>query len=690
MTMTALLGHVLELDFGPENKSWHLDTIEDLFNARVSRNVPEKLQSVADNIQQQARNAEVLFIWTDCDREGEAIGAEVEYLCTQVNPRMEVWRARFSAMQDRPIHHAANNHDVLDRRQINAVRARSELDLRIGAAFTRLQTLLLRQYFHNREKVIISYGSCQFPTLGFVVDRYMAIKNFVSEEFWKIDMEYASESYEKGDGNSDTVKFNWKRGHLFDYWCAFVLYEKCYKNPMATVKSVQKKRVTKRKPLPLTTVELQKTANRALNISGDRIMQIAEDLYRSGLISYPRTETDEFDKNFEFMPLIQMQTNDRVWGNHAQFIRDGDFERPRNGGHNDKAHPPIHPTGYDQNLSGDQRRVYEFVVRRFLACCWKDAVGHETLVAAQITSELFDAKGLIITERNYLQVYPYDKWSTHTIPDFEEGQQFMPSSLFLNSGKTEAPKLLTEYDLIGLMEKNEIGTDATIAEHIKKILDRRYAYKTGQYFNPSTLGIALVLGYDEIGFETSLSKPFLRREMEADLKQICQGTKDSQRVLQQSIQRYGEMFQRTTNDFNKLRYSMDTYFDYGEYLQNVARNNTSNQNNGLTEGGENTSSGGGRGRGRGSRGRGSRGGNTGQGRGSGMRGGSTSRGRDRGRGRGRGSSSNRTDNSNIPNCECGLSAVERTVIKDGANKGRKFHTCSKPQNEQCGYFNFLD
>lgn len=63
------------------------------------------------------------------------------------------------------------------------------------------------------------------------------------------------------------------------------------------------------------------------------------------------------------------------------------------------------------------------------------------------------------------------------------------------------------------MEKNEIGTDATIADHIKKIQDRMYAYKENEYFHPTTLGIALILGYDEIGFETSLSKPFLRREV---------------------------------------------------------------------------------------------------------------------------------------------------------------------------------
>ena len=95
--------------------------------------------------------------------------------------------------------------------------------------------------------IYLCIGSCQFPTLGFVVDRYMTIKNFVSEEFWRIDMEYQPEQMEKNNENTNpAVKFNWKRGHLFDYWSSFVLYEKCYQNPMASVTRVQKKRVTKR------------------------------------------------------------------------------------------------------------------------------------------------------------------------------------------------------------------------------------------------------------------------------------------------------------------------------------------------------------------------------------------------------------------------------------------------------------
>ena len=154
-------------------------------------------------------------------------------------------------------------------------------------------------------------------------------------------------------------------------------------------------------------------------------------------------------------------------------LQQGGFNRPRNGKKNDKAHPPIHPTQYAGNLVGDEKRVYEFVTRRFLASCSKDAEGQETSIEVFCGGEYFSAtgkiiskdtshlanpfQGLIVLERNYLEVYPYDKWSGKYLPDFFEGEQFMPTVCELRDGQTTSPSLLTEADLVGLMDKNGIG-----------------------------------------------------------------------------------------------------------------------------------------------------------------------------------------------------------------------------------------
>lgn len=104
-------------------------------------------------------------------------------------------------------------------------------------------------------------------------------------------------------------------------------------------------------------------------------MKIAEKLYQSGFISYPRTETDSFQEGTDFNSLIQMQTNDSQWGNYAaSLLAEPDkFLPPRKGKNNDNSHPPIHPTKYTDSLNGKEKQLYEFIVRHFLACCSTDA-----------------------------------------------------------------------------------------------------------------------------------------------------------------------------------------------------------------------------------------------------------------------------------------------------------------------------
>lgn len=97
--MTALKGHLLELSFeGGINKSWYDYPLEDLFFTPVIKTVSNHLQPIADNLKSEVRRADVLFIWTDGDREGEAIGGDVADLCRSVKPNITVWRAHFSSM----------------------------------------------------------------------------------------------------------------------------------------------------------------------------------------------------------------------------------------------------------------------------------------------------------------------------------------------------------------------------------------------------------------------------------------------------------------------------------------------------------------------------------------------------------------------------------------------------------------
>jgi len=247
-------------------------------------------------------------------------------------------------------------------------------------------------------------------------------------------------------------------------------------------------------------------------------------------------------------------------------LLNGGFQWPRAGRHDDKAHPPIHPVNFvaDSQLKDEEKRVYEFVVRRFLACCSEDAKGELTTIDIEYGPEMFHTSGLLVLQRNYLDIYPYDKWeSSQQLPQYTVGETFIPTEANMTEGKTSPPGYLTEPELIALMDANGIGTDATMAEHIAKIKERNYvqtrkrsgaatggttegdsgatehAERSGRgrgrgrsrgganagttsgrgaggsvdEFIPTTLGVALIEGYENLEFETSLSKPFLRKEV---------------------------------------------------------------------------------------------------------------------------------------------------------------------------------
>lgn len=456
----------------------------------------------------------------------------------------------------------------MDERQVNAVAARIELDLRIGAAFTRLQTLELQNLSQRMKDQIVSYGSCQFPTLGFVVDRYLRVRNFKPENFWLIKLVHVREGI--------TVNFHWRRVHLFDRAAVTIIFEACLDAKLAKVTKMQKKPTSKWRPLPLTTVELQMQGSRFLRMTGQEIMSVAEKLYQKAFISYPRTETDQFPSEFGFETIIQRQTRGNPWGPYAQHLLDGGFRTPRSGRHNDQAHPPIHPVNFAalDALDVNERKVYEFVCRRFLACCSEDAKGQATDIEISWGSEMFHTHGLLVLERNYLDVYVYDKWeSSQQLPDYTLGETFEPTEANMADGKTTAPGYLTEPELIALMDANGIGTDATMAEHIAKIQERQYVQlqpRSGsgrnpvREFIPTVLGIALIEGYDNIGLDTSVSKPFLRKEMELKMKAICEGRKSRTEVVNESLNQYREVFTMTQRGIQALKDSVTKYVVNGD------------------------------------------------------------------------------------------------------------------------------
>ncbi|KNC82673.1 hypothetical protein SARC_05050 [Sphaeroforma arctica JP610] len=537
--MTSVSGHVMEHAFPLAYKSWASVSPAVLFTANVDKRVKAEMENIEKTLIRESRQSDWLVLWTDCDREGENIACEIRDICLSANRGLRVLRAQFSAVTHGELIKACNTLRPVNQHESDAVDARSELDLRVGAAFTRMQTLCLQPRFADLHEKIISYGPCQFPTLGFVIDQYCKVEAFVSEAFWKIDMQYTAGAE---DGNQ-IVKFLWARNRLFDKEQVEQYLLECRHARVAEVVKIEGKEKKRWTPLPLTTVEMCKLVSRKLFIDSNRCMQLAEKLYMEGYISYPRTETDQFLSSMDLPAIIQQQTEHPQWGQFARNLlaQDAPPIRPRQGTHNDQSHPPIHPTKDGRNLEGQEALIFELITRHFLAVCSQMALGFETTVTAAMGNEKFTCKGLVIHALNWYLVYPYEKWNAKTIPHFEEGQQFTPSFLDIVEGATEAPKMLSEAELITLMDENGIGTDATMPEHIANILRRQYALQgDDRLFYPSSLGMALEEAYARMGFQ--LTKPHLRAEMERALVDICQARKTKADICNEYSGKYKDIF----------------------------------------------------------------------------------------------------------------------------------------------------
>lgn len=192
--------------------------------------------------------------------------------------------------------------------------------------------MLLRERFQLGH--IVSYGSCQFPTLGFVVDRWRRIKDFVPNPFWSIDMEIKKMC--PMDRREKKVRFNWSRVKLFDRELASVFYLICADNPVVTIEECDFREKRKFKPYPLTTIEMQKLATTKLRWTAAKVMDVAEKLYQAGFISYPRTETNKYPPTIHLQTLVANQQESGVWGQYAQNLLDPEnrnagnaFQSPR-------------------------------------------------------------------------------------------------------------------------------------------------------------------------------------------------------------------------------------------------------------------------------------------------------------------------------------------------------------------------
>ena len=322
----------------------------------------------------------------------------------------------------------------------------------------------------------------------------------------------------------------------------------------------------------MNTVEMLRLASRVLGISPKDAMRAAEHLYLDGLISYPRTESSgypsELAKQLPGVVLLHVEHDE--WGAIAATIVDpgtgaktGRWTAPRHG--TDAGdHPPIMPCRCAEKgeLSGREARLYSLVVREFLASLMPDCAYVTTTATLLARSEVsgcaerFTCRGLEVVDPGFTALITSKAMAEVTLPPLREGERVALQAVALCDGFTSPPSHLKEHELLTLMERHEIGTDASMATHIANICDRNYVeLGAGRTLVPTALGVTLVHGYHRIDPELVLPK--CRAAIEEQCALIANGQASKAAVVAASL----DLFKRKFEHFVKSIALMDELFE---------------------------------------------------------------------------------------------------------------------------------
>src|SRR3954449_11634895 len=518
----GLKGHVVGPAFPEGYSNWQETDLHDLIDAAIIKEATDK--NVVKAVRKVAKDASEIVIATDFDREGELIGLEALEQVVDSNPKVlsadgaialetrpTVKRARYSALTKDEIERAFSNIDELDYDLAGAGAARQDIDLIWGATLTRAVSLATRRFGSN----FLSVGRVQSPTLALIVERELERRAHVAEPYWEVlaNFEHPDGSFE---AHHETDKF-WKRTDA-DAAVAGT------KSP-GVVKEVASRRNTRKPPTPYNTTAFTTDASSRLGITPSRAMQIAEDLYMDGFISYPRTDNTVYPPSLNSRELVSSLVRIPEFDAAASLL-DGDL-KPTRGKKETTDHPPIYPTQalHPNALDGPKARVYELVVRRFLATFSPPMITESTRADIEAGSQTYFVRGSVVVDPGFAGIYTYARSSDEEIPALAEGQTLdLDGEPWIVDKETQPPSRISQAKLIEMMEERGLGTKATRADIIKKLFDRGYVYSNPPI--PTETGIAMYDAFKK--YVPRMATPEMTAQLEAEMDQIAAGkmTKD--------------------------------------------------------------------------------------------------------------------------------------------------------------------
>lgn len=527
--ITWALGHLVTLadpeSYDIKYRTWNLEELP-MIPSNLKTTTIKKTNKQFNSIKRQMNRSDIneVVIATDSAREGELVA---RWIIDKANINKPIKRLWISSVTDKAIQEGFKN--LKDGKQYenlyHAAVARSEADWYVGLNATRALT--------TKFNAQLSAGRVQTPTLGIIAQREEEIKNFTPRKYNEV-------TFKSNNG----INFLWNddknNSRIFNKEQADNLCNKM-NNQTAIINSIEKSQKKKTAPQLYDLTELQRDANKIYGFSGKQTLRLMQQLYeRHKVLTYPRTDSRVISS--DIVPTLK----DRIkacsvaeYNKHTNKLARKTFHLPKSVV-NDKAvsdHHAIIPTDepvFIDTLDTNERRIYDLVIKRFLAVLSEPFEYEQIKIIAEVSGETLVAKENLTTKLGWKEIY--GEKQSNKGSNLKQGQH-IKGQLLLKEGSTLPPERHTEGSLLKAMENparhmeetdqkmtktlqavGGIGTVATRADVIEKLISGRYIEQSGKYLHLTKTGKQLL----ELAPE-DLRSPALTAEWEDKLLKIENG-----------------------------------------------------------------------------------------------------------------------------------------------------------------------
>lgn len=518
--VTWALGHLVELKM-PEHydkryKTWRLEDLP-IIPEKMGLKIIKQTSGQFKAIEQLSKRKDIkdCIIATDAGREGELVARWILEMIRWKKPLKRLW---ISSHTDRSIKEGFRNLRPgrdFDKLYQSAV-CRAEADWLIGLNVSRALT--------TKYQDPLSAGRVQTPTLSLIYEREKMIQSFVPKEYWTIHAVIGP------------LQTKWERNgeqRIFSKEEAEHIAEKI-NGKKGTVLSVHRKQKTEHQPLPYDLTELQRDANIRFGFSAKKTLSVLQRLYEyHKLVTYPRTDSRYLTTDMEATMLERLQGMASAYSeevkpllaNKGRVVAKRVFNNSKVTDHH--AIIPTEERVRLEDLSADERKIYDLIARRFLTLFYPP-YKYETIQAAvEVEGETFTAAEKLVFDKGFKKITGREEEEpVRKLAAVKQDQSFTVQTVQLEQKWTEPPARYSEADVLAQMEKFGLGTPATRAEIIEKLVDSEAVERRNGRFYTTAKGKQLL---DLVNEE--LKSPELTARWEKELEKIARGKGDPKAFL---------------------------------------------------------------------------------------------------------------------------------------------------------------